>query len=97
MTSIQIFSHGLRLRAGGHAQRGSAGTHGRGFGGDRALRDARRSAAKLLTLQLDLARHLHAAAVQHGLLPRSMLESQRFERRLIDLERLALGPLARRV
>jgi len=48
-----------------------------------------------LALPLDLARHQHAAGVRAGLLPRSLLESQRFERQLGLLERLWLGPLAR--
>lgn len=51
----------------------------------------------LLALPFDFARHLHAAMVRTGGLPRSLLESQRFERQLGLIERLTLGPLARRV
>lgn len=56
----------------------------------RALRDG-------LALPFELARQQHAAAVRFGVLPRSMLESQRFEQRLGAIERLALGPLARQL
>ncbi len=45
----------------------------------------------------DCVRHQHAASVQAGALPRSLLESQRFEQQLGLLEKLSLGPLARRV
>jgi hypothetical protein len=48
-----------------------------------------------LVVPFDLARHQHAASVRAGLLPCSLLESQRFERQLGLLERLALGQLAR--
>lgn len=50
-----------------------------------------------LALPFELARHAHAAAVRGGALPRSMLESQRFERQVALLEQLALGPMARSV
>ncbi|HMO49013.1 MAG TPA: hypothetical protein PKB14_23690 [Rubrivivax sp.] len=49
----------------------------------------------LLALPFDIARHQHAAGVRAGALPRSMLESQRFEQQLGLMERLSLGPLAR--
>lgn len=52
---------------------------------------------RLLALPFDLTRHAHAAAVHCGVLPRSMLESQRFERHLAAVEKLTLGPLARQV
>ena len=52
------------------------------------LRDA-------LALPFDVARHQHAAGVRAGALPRSLLESQRFEQQLSLVERLSLGPLAR--
>ena len=39
----------------------------------------------------------HAAGVLAGAWPRSLLESMRFEQQLGAMERLALGPLARRV
>lgn len=45
----------------------------------------------------DLMRVQHANAVRAGWLPRSMLASRDFERSLDSLERLALGPYARRV
>jgi hypothetical protein len=49
-----------------------------------------------LCLPFEIARHQHAALVHNGALPRSMLESQRFEQGLGLIERLSLGPLARR-
>ena len=51
--------------------------------------------AGLLALPFDLLRAQHAAGVLAGMLPHSLLESTRFERRLGALERLALGPLSR--
>lgn len=51
----------------------------------------------LVALPFEIARHQHAVVVRAGVLPRSLLESQRFERRLGLLERLWLGPWARRV
>jgi hypothetical protein len=48
-----------------------------------------------LAVPFDLMRHQHAAGVRAGLLPLSLLESERFERQVGLLERLALGPLAR--
>jgi len=45
----------------------------------------------------DLARAQYAVAVQAGLIERSLLASGAFERRLGLLERLTLGPWARRV
>jgi hypothetical protein len=50
-----------------------------------------------LGLPFDCARAQHAAGVLAGALPRSLLESTRFERQLGAMEWLALGPLARRV
>ncbi len=50
-----------------------------------------------LGLPFDVARALHAVAVRSGLIQRSMLESRDFEETLTSLERLALGPWARRV
>jgi hypothetical protein len=49
----------------------------------------------LLALPFDFARHQHAAGVRAGALPRSLLESQRFEQQLGLIESLSLGPLAR--
>lgn len=45
----------------------------------------------------DFARAQYAAGVRAGLIERSLLASGAFERRLGQLERLTLGPLARRV
>lgn len=50
-----------------------------------------------LSWPFDLARAQHAASVQSGLCERSLLASAAFERRLDLLERLTLGPFARRV
>ncbi len=49
----------------------------------------------MLALPFDMARHQHAAGVRSGALPRSLLESQRFEQQLGLMESLSLGPLAR--
>jgi hypothetical protein len=49
----------------------------------------------VLALPFDMIRAQHALAVQTGMWPRSLLESQRFESHLEAMERLALGPLAR--
>lgn len=59
-----------------------------------ALRDG---VAGALALPFDMVRLQHAAAVRAGLWPRSLLESQHFERQLDTLEHLVLGPLARSV
>jgi hypothetical protein len=59
-----------------------------------ALRDCTGS---LLAWPFDLARAQHAAGVCAGALPRSLLESTQFEQQLVTMERLTLGPLARRV
>jgi hypothetical protein len=53
--------------------------------------------AAAFALPFDLARVQHAAGVQLGALPRSLLESQRFERKLEAMERFSLGLLARSV
>jgi hypothetical protein len=45
----------------------------------------------------DALRAQHAGAVQAGLAPRSILAARDFEQALDALERLTLGPLARRV
>jgi hypothetical protein len=55
------------------------------------------SVCGMLTLPFDMLRAQHAAGVQAGALPRSLLESQRFEQQLGELEKLTLGPLARSV
>lgn len=46
-------------------------------------------------LPFDIARHQHAESVRAGAMPRSLLESQRFEQQLGLMESLSLGPLAR--
>jgi hypothetical protein len=56
-----------------------------------------RALSGALALPFDAARAQYGAAVRWGLLPRSMLASRDFEKTLGALERLALGPLARRV
>ena len=48
-------------------------------------------------LPFDALRWAYAAAVQAGLTPRSLLASRDVEAHLDALERLALGPFARRV
>lgn len=53
--------------------------------------------AACLSWPFDLARAQHAASVQSGLRERSLLASAAFERRLDLLERMTLGPFARRV
>ena len=55
------------------------------------------TSGRLLAFPFDAMRAQHAAAVNTGLLARSMIASGRFERRLAKLERLVLGPFARRV
>ena len=50
-----------------------------------------------LAAGFDLARAQYAAGVRAGLIERSLLASGAFERRLALLERLTLGPWARRV
>ncbi len=53
--------------------------------------------AACLSWPFDLARAQHAASVQSGFSERSLLASADFERRLDLLERMTLGPFARRV
>jgi hypothetical protein len=52
---------------------------------------------RFVAAAFDLARAQYAAAVQTGLIERSLLASSAFERRLGLLERLLLGPWARTV
>ncbi len=52
--------------------------------------------ARGLVAPFDLARDVHAQAVEAGLIERSMLESAKFEHQLDVLEHLMLGPFARR-
>lgn len=51
----------------------------------------------LLGLPFDLVRHQYAHAVRAGLIERSMLAWATFERTVSALEKLTLGPWARRV
>lgn len=53
--------------------------------------------ARLRGLPFDMAREQYAKAVQVGLIERSMISWARFERQLDSLEKLTLGPWARRV
>lgn len=55
------------------------------------------SGVNMLGLPFDTVRAWYAIGVQAGLIRRSMLESRDFERALGSVERLLLGPLARRV
>jgi hypothetical protein len=48
-------------------------------------------------LPFDAMRSQHAVAAQAGLIQKSLLESSQFEHAMDALERLTLGPLARRV
>jgi hypothetical protein len=50
----------------------------------------------LLGLPFDAVRLHYAACVQAGLVRRSMLEARDFEKALTAMERLTLGPWARR-
>jgi hypothetical protein len=57
-----------------------------------------RSAASLMAgLPFDLARSNYARAVRFGFFQNSLLQSARFERELVQAERLTLGPWARQV
>jgi len=51
----------------------------------------------MLGLPFDLARANYANAVRLGLIKHSLLNSARFEQQLGVVERLTLGPWARRV
>jgi hypothetical protein len=67
-------------------------------GADSAPEDAAPlSWSAALAWPFDLVRAQHAAGVQSGLIERSLIASAAFERRLGLLERLTLGPLARKV
>jgi hypothetical protein len=58
---------------------------------------ATRIAMDVLGLPFDIARAQYAAAVQWGLVERSMLASRNFAHALGAMEQLALGPWARHV
>ena len=53
------------------------------------------TSGRFLALPFDVVRAQYAAAVNAGLVERSMIASSRFERTLVKLERLVLGPFAR--
>lgn len=57
----------------------------------------RKAGKALAALPFDALRFGHASAVRAGLVQRSLLASRDFERALGALERVVLGPLARRV
>ncbi|WP_144290036.1 hypothetical protein [Ideonella sp. A 288] len=61
------------------------------------LEGARRAAIGLLTLPFDTARVRYGAAVELGLVHRSMLAGAAFERDLAAWEHFTLGAWARRV
>ncbi|MDQ5898596.1 MAG: hypothetical protein RLZZ592_1952 [Pseudomonadota bacterium] len=60
-------------------------------------RDADRALRNWLALPFDMARAQYANAVRGGLIRASMLASRDFEQLVGSMERLTLGPLARRV
>jgi hypothetical protein len=55
------------------------------------------TASLIFGLPFDLARANYAQAVRLGFLEHSLLKSAKFERELSAMERLTLGPWARRV
>lgn len=63
----------------------------------RAAQAAGRSFNDALGLPFDVAREEYSKAVRAGLAPRSMLASRDFSRAIDALERMSLGPFARRV
>ena len=56
-----------------------------------------RTTALLHGLPFDIAREQYAKAVQFGLIQRSMLASAKFGQQIDLLEKMLLGPWARRV
>jgi hypothetical protein len=63
----------------------------------RAKEDVEHTARMIRSLPFDLAREHYGMAVQFGLFKRSMLAWSKFERQLDLLEKVTLGPWARRV
>ncbi len=61
-----------------------------------SLARAREATQSCMCAPFDAMRAQYAGAVQAGLVPRSLLASAQFERSLDSLEKLCLGPLARR-
>jgi len=55
------------------------------------------TAARILSLPFDLAQANYARAVRLGFIENSLLKSAQFARELSVMERLTLGPWARRV
>jgi hypothetical protein len=55
------------------------------------------TSARFLALPFDTMRAQYAAAANRGIVERSLIASSRFERILAMLERVVLGPFARRV
>jgi hypothetical protein len=56
-----------------------------------------RTAALVQGLPFDIAREQYAKAVRFGLIQRSMLASAKFAQQIDLLEKMTLGPWARRV
>ncbi len=56
-----------------------------------------RTAALIQGLPFDMAREQYAKAVQFGLIERSLLGWAKFERQIDSLEKMMLGPWARKV
>lgn len=63
----------------------------------RAACSFKRTASLIQGLPFDIAREQYAKAVQFGLIQRSMLASARFAQQMDLLEKMTLGPWARRV
>jgi hypothetical protein len=63
----------------------------------KAKKDFQRTARLMQYLPFDLAREQYGMAVRLGFFQRSMLAWAKFERRLDMLEKVILGPWARRV
>ncbi|MDD2917938.1 hypothetical protein [Rhodoferax sp.] len=59
--------------------------------------DLGRTLSMVQGLPFDMAREQYAKAVQMGLIQRSMLAWAKFERQIDMLEKITLGPWARRV
>lgn len=65
--------------------------------GSRPLANVQYPFSGWLAIPFDAARAQYGTAVEFGLLQRSILAGGRFERALDALERISLGPFARRV
>jgi len=63
----------------------------------KAAADVGRTSQLALGLPFDVARETYAKAVRLGLIADSMLAEARFEQKLGTMEKLTLGPWARRV